>query len=332
MLALLLAATLAADPMPATLAPGVLDPDPAPIAVADDARLKRFVGALVGGVVGAGLGYGLVALGKEPQECPGCGSTASIAAGFATPALTLLGTFVGWQVMGGDGAALAPFAAALPAAVVLGLLLVAVPQFMPTTAQLVPELLVGTLALIALGTLALDLREHQLAGLRVRARGEAPVGRVLAEVGAGLGAALLSGLGAAAVLALSYGSGVVFAVGLGALGAVGAALTTWGVHRAMRGQGGALAALAGMALAAVTAAIALPLGLVGGGLGQRGSPMATTGAILAVAAPTVAVLTFTTLALEWSHAAAQDEASAPAIAVSGSPLPGGGMLAASLRF
>ena len=89
---------------------------PAPPKASDDARVKRFLGALAGGVVGLGGAMALMPLG-DATGCFGgpCVSFLHGLVGVFAPLLSLGGAWLGYEIMGGDGGLLTP-AIALPPA------------------------------------------------------------------------------------------------------------------------------------------------------------------------------------------------------------------------
>lgn len=311
-------------------APELFAPDPAPVKVADDARVQRFMGALAGGVVGAGLGLAFTPLVGTPCGPGVCVSVGQIALGYSAPFLAAIGAYAGYQLMGGNGSLMAGFAGIVPGTIVLAALMLATqPDTSRNLISTVPQLAAGFATLIALSAMALDARQEQLGHSGSEG---APTGRVLAELAAGVGAAVASAILSVGLVALCIGSpACVVAAFVGAwVGSIGTALVTWSVHSALKGKGTAASATLGMAVATVAALISIPVGVA---LGTRsfGSFDAAVGAASVVGAPLVAVLLFTTMALEWSHTAIVG-GPRTSVSVGASPMPGGGVVAASLRF
>jgi hypothetical protein len=324
------AAERAAQPEAEWLPPG------RPIAevkVNDDARVKRFVGALAGGVVGAGVTMAFSPLtggGGVPFL-----TTGQSVIGLVTPLTTIAGAFLGYQLMGGDGALLAPVLALVPAGLATALLLFTVPTRPDSVSALLPTVLTGLVLLAAGSALVLDQRQRQLEGLgAARTRGMAGAGRVLAETVLNLLA--LAATTATVALAIALGSGTTVAgaigISLGIAGTAGSAAVTWATHRGLGGKGsyasaiiGVLAGLGGGLLVTLVAALSSP-GLLGFGL--KGN----VAALLSIEVPVLAGVLVAPIALEWSHTSSVGAAEGPAVSLGGSPMPGGAMLTAGLRF
>ncbi len=308
--------------------------------MADDARVKRFVGALAGGIVGAGLAMALLPAADGGGSCAFC-STVTPLHGFLgamAPLLALTGAYAGWQVMGGDGAFAATAAAMLPAGLLTALLLLIVPFDQTGIRSSLPQVITGLVVLSALTAVVLDWRQNTREGLgRLRDEGSAPGERVAAEVGMNV-LGLASSTGLVALLASTIGgSGSVAATALtitvGALGVVGTALSTWGVHRALHGRGSFASSLLGLLVgAAVGGGVALLASLGTSFHSGLGADFGTVETILGVEVAAVAVLAASSLALEISHTVAVGERSGVALQVGGAPVPGGGLVSAGLRF
>ncbi len=310
-------------------------PDGHPVAdvkVNDDARVGRFVGALAGGLVGAAATMALLPLGDDATPFSAVHGFLSALA----PLLTMTGAFVGYQIMGGDGAFAVTSAAMLPAGLALVLLLLTVPPELNSVRGLLPQVLTGLVLLAAGSALALDLRQRQLERLgSARQAGSASAGRVAAE--AALGALAVSAaaalVGGVVALGGSAALGIGFGIVLGAGGLAGAAAASWGVHAALRGKGSYGAALGGLVVGAVGGALVAFVGALNsssrGGVFGPASILAT---IAALEVPAITAMMFSALGLELSHTTAVGEESAASVTVGGAPMPGGAMLAAGVRF
>jgi hypothetical protein len=312
---------------------------PMPPVVSDDARVKRFLGALAGGVVGFGVTTALMPLGDA--GCfggAGCVSTGQMVLGIAAPIVSMLGAWLGYQIAGGEGGLLTSMVAMVPA-VLLALVFsnLANSAGVDTMRALMPFYIASGAILVGAAALALDLRAQQLGRLgRAASWGGASAGRV--TVTSLVGALTLGAAAGATVLVAALcrdAACVVLDVVLGAAGLLGAAAATWGTHTAMGGRGSFLASFAGFGIGALAtlAAVGLYAGSQSFGFGGNSidSIRSTGGAILAVELGTISALFLPALALEWSHTNAIEE-SLPRFTVGAAPTNGGGMVAAAMRF
>ncbi len=304
---------------------------PPEVRVNDEGRVSRFVGALVGGLVGAAATMAFVPLAGSttpfPSLTPGQGVL-----GIFAPLATMVGAFVGYQVMGGDGGLIAPALMVIPAGLAMALLFLALPREADTMRTLTPALVTSLVLLAAGSALALDFRQGQLEALGARREeGSARPGRVAAEVMINLLAlAASTGLFALALgLGGGSGVGVVTGISLAVLGGLGAAAATWGVHTGLGGKGSYLASLLGL-LAGGSGGLLVTLfaALASSGAPVRGG-VAT---LVAVEVPVLAAVMASAVALEWSHTTAVGEAEGPRFSVGGAPTLGGAMLTAGVRF
>lgn len=344
--------TLVMDP-PAANHAALFDQEPpqAPSpSMAEDGRLKRFLGALSGGVVGLAAGLALMPAGDATTFCGvgpfappgGCVGGFHIMSGILAPLLSVTGAFLGYQLMGGEGSLLTAAAAMVPAVLVaMTLLAVAAEAGAMTTLELAPYFVASSAVLVGGAALALDLRGSQLSQLGGAASwGGAASGRVglsslvsLLTVGASVagttlvGVATCSGAGSPA-FCVPFSAAV--GAGLGAL----SALAVYGVHQALGGRGTLTAAMLGMGVA-----LAMSGAIFGGFFAAAGGPFTTnfsqvrntSGAILMTEALVIAGTFFPMLALEWSHTNAV-KSSLPGISFSAAPVREGGMVAAAMRF
>ncbi len=311
-------------------------PAPAP-PPADDQRVKRFLGALAGGAVGFAAPLAMLPLGD-----PGCGfgfctvAGAHLALAAVAPVTGALGAWLGFLIAGGDAGPLTGLASLLPGALIaLSMFAVATATQQGETVQrLMPFLLTAGAGFVGGAALSLDARERQLAGLGgARSWGSAAPGRVVLTT---LVTAVAGTAGALGTIALAFACrdtacGVLAAGGLGLSTLLGTAAAAWGVHRALGGRGGLSAALLALGLVGGASLVALPL-LLGASTGFPGNML--TGPAAGVVAVQLAIggaLFFPTLALEWSHADAVG-ALATTLSFSAAPVPGGGQVAAALRF
>lgn len=311
---------------------------PEPPKASDDARVKRFLGALAGGVVGLGGSMALMPLGNGGCFGGPCVSFVHGLVGLFAPLLSLGGAWLGYELLGGDGGLLTPVLALPPAILIaLGLLSIAGAQDANTALALAPFLVASGAFLVGGAALSLDSRSRQLERLGAAASwGKAAAGRV----------AVTSLVTAVSVLAAAGFSVLLFAVGqysalglvlttVGALaGTFGAAAAAWGVHRGMDGRGTFGSALVGLGIAWLTTFAGLGLYALSQSSGgfPGFNPLRNTSGTILFAELVVASATFLpVLALEWSHTNAV-EASMPKFSFSAAPLPQGGMVAAAVRF
>lgn len=313
---------------------------PAP-KVGEDARVKRFLGALAGGVIGLGSSLALMPLG-DAVGCFGgpCVSFVHGLVGVLAPLLSVTGAWLGFELMGGDAGLLTPLAALVPAVLIaLGFSTIVGLQSSTSTSlvSLVPLLVASGAFLAGFAALSLDARSRQLENLGAAASwGKAGAGRVAVTALV----ALLTGGAAAAVSGLlfvlgQYGplSAVLTAVGATA-GTLGAAAAVWGVHRGMSGKGTLGSALAGYGLGWLATAAGLTLFALSQSVNVfsgTGLVRSSADTILFVELVAVSAVFLPVIALEWSHTNAI-EASMPKFSFSAAPMPQGGMVAAAMRF
>ena len=320
-------------PLPGAVSFDALPPVPE---IPEDARVKRFLGALTGGVVGLGATLALMPLG----DSVGCFGTPCVSflhgmVGLFAPLLSLGGAWLGFELMGGDGGLVTPAIALAPAILIsIGLLGIAREADANTVISLMPYLISAGVFLTGGAALALDLRARQVNSLgAAQSWGKASSGRVaITSLVSGLsasGVALLSGV----FFGFSYaGWGVVAGFASAIAGSFGVAAATWGVHRALNGRGSFVSALAGLGIGmAVTGLGALLFAVSQGGFGVFSPVRNTSGTILLVELGVAAALFSPMLALEFSHTSAV-QASLPTFSLSAAPTPNGGMVAAGLRF
>lgn len=328
------------SPAPRAPPSGVVNFDelPPPPSIPDDVRVKRFLGAFTGGVVGLGAALALMPLG-DGAGCFGapCVSFVHGLVGTFAPFLALGGAWLGFELMGGDGGLATPAIALAPAILVaLGLLSIARETDANTAIALMPYLISSGVMLAGGAALALDMRARQLNQLGTAANwARAPGGRValtgLVSALAVSGAALISGLLFAAGQFTALGP-VMLVAGIVA-GTFGAAAAGWGVHRAMNGRGSYWSALASLAIGGLITfgGVALYALSQGSGFASFSPIRNTAGTMLLVQLGVASAILAPTLGLEWSHTNAI-EASMPTFSFSASPTPSGGMVAAGMRF
>ena len=301
----------------------------------DDVRVKRFLGALSGGVVGLGASLALMPLGDSGCFSGPCVSFLHGLVGTFAPLLALGGAWLGFELMGGDGGLLTPSIALAPALLVaLALSSVARDTNANTALALMPYLITSGVFLAGGAALALDLRARQVSSLGgASGWATASPGRVAVTTLV----AALAGTGAALVSALLFSLGNYTAIGPillvvgAATGTLGTAAAAWGVHRAMNGRGSFLSALGGLGLAwVVTFGGAGLFALSQGGFSFSPIRSVAGGLLLAELGVACAVLV-PTLALEWSHTNAI-EASLPRFSFGAAPTSQGGMISASMKF
>lgn len=327
---------------PVEPAPDLVPKEPAPaprVQVGDDARVKRFLGALAGGAVGFGAAMAFMPLGD--LSCfPGGGACFNTIHGLAAalaPFLAMGGAWLGYELLGGDGGLLVPSFSLAPAAVLtLALLGIGAMNGATTLAQLVPYLAGSVAFLLGLTAYMLDWRQAKVEALgSLKRAGSASVGRVAAEVALSGIVAVAGSIFTAFVAAMCRSTECAVAAGaLGVASAASTALAAWGVHGALDGRGSIGAAFLGLGAAALTSLVAVPLYIaVAGRSGFFFSPIfSTESAIVVSTAVLGSVLFLPALFLEHSHTESVGEADDVKWTVGAAPMPGGGMLSAGARF
>ena len=268
---------------------------------------KRFVGALLGGAVGAALPLvaGALATTACPPAapCPGWG----LVGGIAAPFLAVLGASLGTAVMGGEpsvGAALAGMIGGLALAAVL-LLGDALLSFAPGTAPRWPIVVGASAAAVGLSVLAMESRNDALERAPFIA---APSSRLVLTSLALLGTLAVEALVFGLAISRLLGNGGVAAVLL--VAALGTApLVPIAVHRALGGRGSFGAGYLGWAASLAVTAIALV-----GATGTQASVFTSDPRLIGLFAISVvggglAAILGVPLFLEWSHGNALLEAS-----------------------
>jgi hypothetical protein len=305
--------------------------------VSDDARVKRFLGALAGGVVGLGATLAFMPLADVP--CFGFGLSGCVSAGqgilgTVAPLVSAVGALVGFNLMGGEGGFVTPFASVVPAALAALLLSnIARDAGAEASLALVPYLIASGVFLVGGSALALDLRARQLGELGGAAGwAQAPAGRV--GVISLVGTLTIAASTALTVLTAALcrdPACMAIPVTVGASLLVASAASVWGVHRAMGGRGSFLSAL--LAMGAGTAATfgGVGLFLLSQSSTTFGGPRNTASTILAFELGAICALFLPALALEWSHANTV-RASLPSFSFSAAPTPSGAMVAGAMRF
>ena len=310
---------------------------PVPPTVSDDARVKRFLGAFTGGVLGLAATMALMPLGDS--SCfvfgRGCVAPGQVVLGAVAPFVSAFGSWLGYTIAGGEGGVLTPFIAMVPAGVLaLVLSLVASSAGADTVGALMPYFITSGVLLSGGAALALDLRSRQFARLgRASSWAAAPAGRVavtslvsMLTVGAGIGATgLVSAL-------CRDGACIALDVVLASAAVIGAAAAVWGVHAAMGGRGSFLSALASMAIGTLVTFGAAALYAGGISFSSTGAIRPTASLMVAVEVGMISGIFLPALTLEWSHANAI-EASMPSFSFGAAPMSGGGgMVAGTMRF
>lgn len=321
---------------PPDFVPGKVEPAPASVQTGDDARVKRFLGALTGGVVGFGAAMAIMPLGDAQCFGRGCFNAIHGAAATFAPLLALGGAWLGYELLGGDGGLLVPSFALLPGAVVtLGLIGIGAGNGATTTLQFIPYLAASVAVLVGLSAFLLDWRQAQLEALGpLRRAGRATPARVAGEV-------LVSGVVAVAGAVLTVFIGTlcrstecaVATAGLGVGVAAATASAAWGVHSALDGRGNAGAAFAGMGVATLTALAVVPLAASVTSIRFGSTPLINSEPLIIMTTALLAGVLFApTLFLEYSHTVAVGEHDDVKWTFGASPTPGGGMVAATARF
>lgn len=313
--------------------------EPAPVSHSEDARLRRFFGALGGGLLGGALGLTLNLIPDTSCFGRSCFTSTNTLSVIAAVPLAAVGATAGHVLFGGRAGWLSSLVGVVPGAV-MGVVSASLLGANGATdlVSLVPAMVATGVVTSVSMALALSLREDQLDSLGAAAAwGSASAARVGLELVVSaltLGStAFVTALLTALTTLSAFGSpgGILLTggVGLGLSAASGA--TLFAVHRAMGGKGSLAAGLLGVgvplalfgglvALYALSGASSAP-GSVAGGLDL--SLLLTMGALTALFVPTAT--------LEWSHAE-RLKASLPQVTVGAGPVQGGGMVSAGMRF
>lgn len=336
--AISLALMLAATPETTTALP-TFDALPAAPSSSDDARVKQFLGAFIGGAIGIGAGLALAPIGDggcfTGFSCFNFGHAVSISAGIL---LGATGAWVGHRLMGGTAGFGATWLGVMPGLLV-GAATFAVMNAMgaQTVVDLLPAIIASGVMLAGGSALALHLRSTQLDALGSAAPWSEASGsrfalETLVHVLALSGSTALT-VASTALLIYSGAAGV---VGVGLIGgglALATAATTFAVHRAMGGRGSFGSAVLGFLVAASVIGTTVATFALSGALSGFGSSAAVSGAgITMMVVGSAAVGLFVpTAALEWSHS--ERSASAlPKLSFGAAPVQGGGMMSAALTF
>lgn len=308
--------------------------DGPPEAPVREHRAAQFAGALLGGAIGlaAPLAFLPLADAACPPPTPGfafpCMTGGHFAIGLSSLTLVGVGAWAGHALLGGEGGALVPFGGVVAGMASASLLffLARALSLDASPATAVPFLAFGGALVVSGAAWALDLRDGAVRRHRVTsnpARVAVTAAVTLLGYGAvtglvfGMAQACLSCGGAAAIVALA-----------------GYALTpllAWGVHSAaFGGRGSALAAYAPLLFAVV-------FGLVTGGAagivsGGGGSLLAVPAISAAVAGGTMLLGLGPAALLEWSHGSYTLEEVASRVRFGVAPLPGGGVVTASVAL
>ncbi len=309
-----------------TASPLTEPPPSAPEPQLSSARAARFVGALLGGVVGAAVPSVLFALANG--GCAGCTGPVLLAA--SMPLLSAVGATLGFSLMGGEASAgLASVGSLIGVFLSISLVLAgtgAIGEAVTgTTALPTLLLLVGAGALtIGAEALLLDARDQ---AVRAEPAKASSVSRFAATVAA---AALTSALATALVgfanafpFPLNVVSGFA-GIGLG----LAMPLIPFAVHKGQGGRGSLLSAYGGwLAMVGV--------GLLGGAVlsqARLSQPLNSLTTGLALGAAAVFASVAVPLTLEWSHHAADAPPVVESVTASLAPIPGGGQVMLGGRF
>lgn len=294
---------------------------------------KRFVGALLGGAIGAALPLipGALATNGCPAlaPCPGW----SLVAGVTAPLLSVVGASLGYSLMGGEpsvGAALAGMIGGLAAAAALQLLdLVLSSQ--PTSRPRWPAIVAASGLAVSLSVLAMESRSDALEGAPFIA---SPASRVVLTALSLVGILGIESL-TVGLLATASGGGVLAAViVVASLGVT--PLVPIAVHRALGGKGSFGAGYLGWAASLAVAGIAVG-GIVAGASSLfRPDPALISVFAISITGGSLAAALGVPLFLEWSHGNTllEEAENAPAVKAQLSvvPVSGGAMAGLSGTF
>lgn len=308
---------------------------PEPIAEsADHGRVRRFLGAFLGGVVGFGVPLALAPV----FSCAGgvsCLGAGHLALAFSSPLLGLTGSVAGYVAAGGRASA-AGLGAIFPAALTTLGVMGAMSQMDPALlTSWLPAAIAGGAVLSLTSAALLTWREDATAELDEAPGTTATRVRVAATIAASTAMALAGFVAViGGTLACSYGCSATMALTLSTLLLAGHAYATWAVHRALGGRAPAWSPLLLMALdLAATGLVVLAAWLPGstfGGFseGARNGLAVFTAATAAVAGLSIAPM----LVFEALHTHALRSSKAGALHVGVAPAPGGGLVTAGLAW
>jgi hypothetical protein len=298
--------------------------------VSDDARVKQFLGAFAGGLVGFGAMIALMPLDQTLVGCIGCVGPFQILLTALAPVVSMTAAWAVHAALGGQGGVLAPYMAFLPAVLVAMVILNIAKDIDPsTTVGHLPFVAAAGFFLAGGSALALDLRGRQLDGLGGSARGwgGADAARVsvvtLVSAATSTIGALLSALLGALNPFLGIAAGFVQSVGVAA--------AAWGTHKAMHGRGTLGAALGGIGLGGLVTLGSVGLYLLAQSFTSTSTLRSTAGAMMSVEVGVVSAMFAGTLALELSHTMEVQNAM-PKFQIGAAPLRDGGMVSAGMRF
>ncbi|MFT3712756.1 MAG: hypothetical protein QM817_34325 [Archangium sp.] len=299
--------------------------------VNDDARVKQFLGAFAGGLVGFAAMVALMPLDQTlGASCLGCIGPFQLLLSVLAPVVSMTAAWGVHSALGGKGGLLTPYVAFFPA-VILALIMINIARDIDVTTTVghVPFLAAAGFFLAGGSAIALDLRGRQLDGLGTTSRwGGADAGRVAVTT-------LVSAATTTVAALLSIGLGALspfLGIAAGLVQSVGVAAAIWGTHKALRGRGTLGAALAGVGLAGLFTFASVGLyALAQNFFGGISSLRTTTGAMLATELGVVSAMFAGTLALEFSHTA-EIEAAMPKFQIGAAPMRDGGLVSAGMRF
>ncbi|MDP1922525.1 MAG: hypothetical protein Q8L14_40160 [Myxococcales bacterium] len=273
---------------------------------------KRFVGALLGGAIGAALPLtpGALATNGCPTlaPCPGWG----LVAGIAAPLLSVLGASLGYSLMGGEpsvGAALAGLIGGLAAAAALSLLDLAL-STQPTSRPRWPAIVAASGLALSFSVLAMEARSDALDRAPFIA---SPASRIVLTALALVGTLGIEAL-VVGLLASTFGGGVLAAViVVASLGLT--PLVPIAVHRALDGKGSFGAGYLGWAASLAVAGIAV-VGIAATSSSLfSGDPALISILAISITCGSLAAALGVPLFLEWSHGNAliEESENAPAV-------------------
>lgn len=292
---------------------------------------KRFVGALLGGAVGAALPLvtgGLATNGcASTSPCPGW----AFVGGLAAPVLAVVGASLGYALMGGEpsvGAALAGMMGGLAAAAAI-LAFEAIISLQPTSRPGWPIVVAASSLAASLSVLAMVARSEALERVPFIA---SPASRVVLTALSLVGTLGLETL----LLAFAASTGSVFLTPVLILAALGTTpLIPAAVHRALGGRGSFGAAYLGWAASLGVAGLGI-LGIIATSASLFGGDPRFIGLLtVSITGGSLAAALGVPLFLEWSHAnTLLEESRGPAVKAQLSivPLSGGAMAGLSGTF
>ena len=303
----------------------VLEPRPPDPVSLDDQRVKRFIGALLGGAVALAVPLAISA--PSCSAAAGCSTTSfqNFTLGIM-PLVAGLGAYFGHHLFGGQ--AEYPFATiAAGMGSLFGMLVLSFAQAIGVAPNGLFPYVAGAAGVTAfLMAFMLDVRDTAIAQLP--SEGHATGARLWASFGASIGVGI-----AGSFIALLLGIVNPFAALIsGALFLAAVPLVSYGVHTSLDGRGTLGSAFLGLLVSlAAVGVVGIPVLVAGSSGGPTAFFYGAQQNALVAGPAFLALLVGPLIALELSHTAAMGESSLqPSFSLA--PVPGGAMMGGGIRF